>query len=155
MKRCETCKFWIIVYESKAGYLFDEDDKERTGSDDNTEYGRCKKAFFKNDSSEENEMNTQELATKGEKMFVEDGEGFFAALYTHRDHCCRCWEEKGAKGQRDKVNNQLPVTSCRLPVTKTNPRNRRLNSRQKYRNSENFGLNIDQFHPIRGKSAQK
>jgi hypothetical protein len=94
IKRCETCEYWIKNYITSTGELFDEDDPSKTEYDEETKYGRCKEAIFLNDSSAEEELDIDDLAAKGKKMFVEDGEGYFAALFTHKDHRCKCWQGK-------------------------------------------------------------
>lgn len=93
-KRCETCKSWIKSFVSSVGEIIDEDSPSRSDYDETIEYGKCKEAVFYNDSSADDEMDIDECTAKGIKMFVEDGEGYFAALYTHKDHCCKCWKRK-------------------------------------------------------------
>ena len=95
MKRCENCEHWVKIYISSIGENIDEDSPSRTDFDKITEFGRCKKTVFLNETcSDKEEISIDDCVEKGIKMFVEDGEGYFAALYTHKDHCCRCWESR-------------------------------------------------------------
>lgn len=94
MERCETCEQWAKIFLGSCGQIIEENSPSRSDCDNVTEYGACREAIFRNDSSADEELDIDDLTVKGIKMFVEDGEGYFAALYTHKGHCCKCWQRK-------------------------------------------------------------
>ena len=65
-------------------------------------YGMCGAARFTRDFEPE-DMDLEALITAKTPMMVEDGEGYWAGLWTRNDHCCKAWMQKEidpAKAQR-------------------------------------------------------
>ena len=60
MKHCENCEHWIKVFVTYYGEY--KDLSSKTKDDKTTEFGRCKKALFRNESSADEEIDIVDAA---------------------------------------------------------------------------------------------
>ena len=60
MKHCENCEHWIKVFVTYYGEY--KDLSSKTKDDKTTEFGRCKKALFRNESSADEEIDIDDIS---------------------------------------------------------------------------------------------
>lgn len=94
MERCETCEYWVIQYEEKEWFAFTDREKDYDGiALQKTEYGECKEAI--SIYGRITTLSLSEIRKEKPPMLTLDAEEYGGArLYTHKDHCCKCWKGK-------------------------------------------------------------
>ena len=98
MERCETCRFWLLQYNSEYGFTKDLDN-ESGEPNEKTDYGECRKAISIYGSEDTESLNDMIKAKK--PMLTLDSEQYGGAwLYTYKNHCCRCWQSSGFLTER-------------------------------------------------------